>query len=561
MAEDGTQQIKETSIQLGSLGIQLGVIENLQRKWTIAIQNTPIIKQAIQLRRFAGGLKQSTMARNDDNEALGESIEQYGDMQTIMTGAIAGVIKFSKSTDKLTKITGFLNTNFVAIASSMLFFFGIIALVMIAVLGLIAVFADVDSPLVQWIDNTVILGDMLNGLRIILTGEDGESGLKGAIDVLLVSAVLFIAVALVFGSTIAFIVGGLVLAVGVFNWVKGKTDSLAAAWASAIAVLVGVLAIFVQFKAVTTAIKAGTKIVWSGTATVLAGIALVIAGVAGLVAFATGAGSGIKAVLLAIGTAFLIFIGIILIGIGWPVAAVIAVGALIVAVVFRYRDEILDILKMLGSKVRDGWNAAEAFFNSARNFVRNLILGIVKIIVSPFVFLFELGKKIGTKLMAGLEFISSIGTRFTNRIKKTLGGIKNTIINGIKGIINRGWIEPINAGLRVLNSLSIKIPKWARKGPLEGISEISLGIPLLTPFAKGGIVTGPTAALIGEAGPEAVIPLDEAGGMGNTFNINIDVSGITATSDHAKRELADEISRRIMSDISDRIGSPTYGRF
>ena len=49
--------------------------------------------------------------------------------------------------------------------------------------------------------------------------------------------------------------------------------------------------------------------------------------------------------------------------------------------------------------------------------------------------------------------------------------------------------------------------------------------------------------------------------MGNTFNINIDVSGITATSDHAKRELADEISRRIMSDISDRIGSPTYGRF
>lgn len=29
-----------------------------------------------------------------------------------------------------------------------------------------------------------------------------------------------------------------------------------------------------------------------------------------------------------------------------------------------------------------------------------------------------------------------------------------------------------------------------------------------TPFAKGGIVTGPTRALIGEAGPEAVIPLD-----------------------------------------------------
>jgi phage-related protein len=30
----------------------------------------------------------------------------------------------------------------------------------------------------------------------------------------------------------------------------------------------------------------------------------------------------------------------------------------------------------------------------------------------------------------------------------------------------------------------------------------------LTPFAKGGLVTGPTRALIGEAGPEVVIPLD-----------------------------------------------------
>jgi hypothetical protein len=39
-------------------------------------------------------------------------------------------------------------------------------------------------------------------------------------------------------------------------------------------------------------------------------------------------------------------------------------------------------------------------------------------------------------------------------------------------------------------------------------------------FAKGGIVTGPTNALIGEAGPEAVIPLSgRNGGLGQTFNI------------------------------------------
>jgi hypothetical protein len=41
------------------------------------------------------------------------------------------------------------------------------------------------------------------------------------------------------------------------------------------------------------------------------------------------------------------------------------------------------------------------------------------------------------------------------------------------------------------------------------------------PLAEGGIVTRPTQALIGEAGAEAVIPLDKMGGFGTTVNINV----------------------------------------
>jgi hypothetical protein len=41
------------------------------------------------------------------------------------------------------------------------------------------------------------------------------------------------------------------------------------------------------------------------------------------------------------------------------------------------------------------------------------------------------------------------------------------------------------------------------------------------PLAEGGIVTQPTYALIGEAGTEAVIPLDKMGGFGTTVNINV----------------------------------------
>lgn len=44
---------------------------------------------------------------------------------------------------------------------------------------------------------------------------------------------------------------------------------------------------------------------------------------------------------------------------------------------------------------------------------------------------------------------------------------------------------------------------------------------MFTPFASGGIVTEPTYGLIGEAGPEAVIPLDRAAGMSNNITINI----------------------------------------
>ena len=43
----------------------------------------------------------------------------------------------------------------------------------------------------------------------------------------------------------------------------------------------------------------------------------------------------------------------------------------------------------------------------------------------------------------------------------------------------------------------------------------------LTKMAAGGIVTQPTTALIGEAGAEAVIPLDRMGSMGTTVNVNV----------------------------------------
>ena len=60
--------------------------------------------------------------------------------------------------------------------------------------------------------------------------------------------------------------------------------------------------------------------------------------------------------------------------------------------------------------------------------------------------------------------------------------------------------------------------------------------PNIDPFtgarkmAEGGIVTRATNAIIGEAGPEAVIPLGKMGGMGTTVNITVNGS-VTSASD------------------------------
>ncbi len=60
----------------------------------------------------------------------------------------------------------------------------------------------------------------------------------------------------------------------------------------------------------------------------------------------------------------------------------------------------------------------------------------------------------------------------------------------------------------------------------------------VTRFAKGGIVTGPTNALIGEAGPEAVIPLTgkNSGMMGSVYNINVN-AGIGTDGNVVGRQL------------------------
>lgn len=63
----------------------------------------------------------------------------------------------------------------------------------------------------------------------------------------------------------------------------------------------------------------------------------------------------------------------------------------------------------------------------------------------------------------------------------------------------------------------------------------------------GGIVKRPTRALLGEAGPEAVVPLERAGGVigGHTFNIAVNVAyGDAHQIAEAVRQVLEETQER-----------------
>lgn len=100
-------------------------------------------------------------------------------------------------------------------------------------------------------------------------------------------------------------------------------------------------------------------------------------------------------------------------------------------------------------------------------------------------------------------------TNIFNGIWKTIKGVINSILGGIEGMAN-GVIKGINKVIGAMNGLKFDVPDWV---PVMGgktfgfdIKELSeVKIPRL---ANGGITTGSTLANIGEAGREAVLPLE-----------------------------------------------------
>jgi hypothetical protein len=112
------------------------------------------------------------------------------------------------------------------------------------------------------------------------------------------------------------------------------------------------------------------------------------------------------------------------------------------------------------------------------------------------------------------KFIGNAVSGSLNVIKSYFTGVLGfykAMFNGIASLWNNTF-----------GKLSFKIPSF-----VPGIGGKGFDVPNIPMLAEGGIVNRATLAVIGESGPEAVVPLSRAGefGMGGGNNVTIHVNG------------------------------------
>lgn len=205
---------------------------------------------------------------------------------------------------------------------------------------------------------------------------------------------------------------------------------------------------------------------------------------------------------------------------GWVIDTVQAVWDIITSVFSWLRDNWPLVLAILTGPFGLAVLAIQRNWDTIKTGVQNLIESIRG-------FFAAVPEKIRSALETLWQTISYPFERGINLVETSLGNVLQWFIDFPTHVSNAFWDlaeiikSPFSAAFDGIKSFwnntvggfGFSVPGW-----VPGVGGKSFKIPRM---ATGGVVTGPTVALLGEAGREAVIPLDRAGEFGTTVVINV----------------------------------------
>lgn len=148
------------------------------------------------------------------------------------------------------------------------------------------------------------------------------------------------------------------------------------------------------------------------------------------------------------------------------------------------------------SATTKAFTAIQTAFNAvlAMNPITLIVIGIAALVAGLVIAYkkFETFRNIVDSVFSFIKTAVSGGFDFFKGYLDFVLGIYKGIFNGVASIWNN-----------TVGKLSFKVPGW-----VPGLGGKGFDVPNIPMLADGGIVNSPTLAMIGEKGPEAVIPLD-----------------------------------------------------
>lgn len=153
------------------------------------------------------------------------------------------------------------------------------------------------------------------------------------------------------------------------------------------------------------------------------------------------------------------------------------------------------------------WEGIKTFFSTTWEGIRAIFDTTLSALTS---FISTSWDNIKTATSETWNAIASALENIWGSIRGVADSIWQGIADSIKGTIN-GISAIINKWIGFINNIKIKVPriKIPFVGTFGGWTVRLPQIPEIPALAKGGIVTKQMLAMVGEAGPEAVIPLKE----------------------------------------------------